>query len=238
MHISPAGRFDRELCISLYERSSSVEEMIELVQRTEYGRALKDAFPDFEARGSTIPLEVALDRYVYSRIWEAVKLIGGLGEKIAQNLIGAEIDALNIRNIPRCVAMGLSTIETRSYVIPIYFHLTEERVERAIGTSDVEECLEALQVRPYETAIENGLESYRATKSTLGLELSLDRLLLELNRQSLVSNPSLFHIGPILVYINLKWMEIRNLRILLTGLRENVPREKIEALLIRKIAVE
>jgi vacuolar-type H+-ATPase subunit C/Vma6 len=33
-------------------------------------------------------------------------------------------------------------------------------------------------------------------------------------------------------------MEIRNLRILLTGLRENVPREKIEALLIRKIAVE
>lgn len=231
-YIAPAETFDAQRCKTLYEAAESVEDLISSLSDSEYGTILADSMRERPPREGTIQLESALDRYVYTGLWSSANRLKGVAKKIARELFGSEVDISNMKTISRCMSLGLSAPETMRNLIPIYFNLTRSIVERVASSTDVEESLESLAVRPYEEVITSSLRDYRSSRSLATFETSLDRFLLGLNEKLLLRHPSSFHLGLALIFLNLKWNELRNLRTLVKGVEEGLAPDKIQAFLI------
>jgi ATP synthase A1 C subunit len=231
-YIAPVGTFDSGRCKSLYEAAETVEDLVGLLSDSEYGKILADSMGERVRWGGTLPLESALDKYAYGNLWSSVNQLKGVAKRIAIELFGNEIDISNLKTIARCVSLGLSGPDTMRYIIPIYFNLSEKIVEESASSTDVEEGLEKLAVGPYRDVITSSLREFRSSRSLATLEISLDRFLLGLNEKLLLRYPSSFHLGLALVFLNLKWNELRNLRTLIKGVEEGLPSDRIQAFLI------
>ncbi|NIU83498.1 MAG: hypothetical protein GWN64_08490, partial [Candidatus Thorarchaeota archaeon] len=70
-YVIPVGRLDEARCRKILESSKSVTDMGESLSDLEYGPVLKGVLVEYEETGVFPLLEVALDKYVYGRIWRA-----------------------------------------------------------------------------------------------------------------------------------------------------------------------
>jgi len=238
-YIVPAGRLDEARCQKILESAKSVGDVIELLSELEYGPVLKEAFRSHEQTRLLLPLAVALDKYVYGEIWRAAGKLRGLDKKIARTVVGIEIDAINIKVILRCRAMGISEEQIRRYIIPVSEVFGEKELEGAIRAADIKSSIESLleaaklaMARDYRYVLTDLLREYEASQSVSRLEMVLDRGSLKTSLRMLKRYTPFFNIGLILAFLNLKWSEVRNLRAIVRGVEDKIPPDKIRKLLI------
>ncbi len=186
-----------------------------------------------------LPLAVALDKYVYGEIWRAAGKLRGLDKKIARTVVGIEIDAINIKVILRCRAMGISEEQIRRYIIPVSEVFGEKELEGAIRAADIKSSIESLleaaklaMARDYRYVLTDLLREYEASQSLSRLEMVLDRGSLKTSLRMLKRYTPFFNIGLILAFLNLKWSEVKNLRAIVRGVEDKIPPDKIRKLLI------
>jgi vacuolar-type H+-ATPase subunit C/Vma6 len=118
-YIMPVGKLDEARCRKILETTEDIADVVESLQDMEYGSVLDEAFAVYKEEKIFYLLEIALDRYVYSKLWEATGKLGGLDKKIARTIIGLEIDSANIKTILRCRAMGINEDQIKRYIIPV-----------------------------------------------------------------------------------------------------------------------
>jgi len=238
-YILPAGRLDAARCTDITRNSKSIGDVVKLVSDTEYGPVLKDALQEYEKTGALFPLEVAIDRYVYSRIMRAAKKLRGLDGKIAATVLGLEIDSMNIRVLLRFKEAGISQDRATQYFLPVSDVFGQEVLNDAMQAVDarlaIERLLEAAKfnlARDYQQLLKELMKEYEAHKSLSRLEVVLDRGLLKTSLRMLKRYTSFFNIGFLLALVNLKWFETRNLRAIIRGADEKIPSDKTKELLI------
>lgn len=238
-YIVPVGRLDEVRCRKILENSKSVSDVVELLSELEYRSVLKEALRGHEETRFLLPLAVALDKYVYGKIWRAAGKLRGLDKKIARTVIGIEIDALNIKVILRCRAMGISEDQIRRYIIPVSEVFGEKELEDAIRAADIKSSVESLlataklaMARDYRYVLTDLLREYEASQSLSQLEMVLDRGLLKTSLRMLKRYTLFFNIGLILAFLNLKWFEVKNLRAIIRGVEDKIPPDKIRKLLV------
>lgn len=231
LFIIPIRHYDETVCRRLLEKTKTVEDIVKMMAGTEYGQVLQGALNTYKETGLLIPLESALDDYVTMELWKDVHKLKGVDIKVAEEILGTEIDLLNMKAILRCKALEIDEEVIQRLILPTHYILTKEDLESGIMAIDVEDALSKLMVKGYKKWVTEALKEYGASKSVLAVEIVLDKLLFKTNRSIFIKYPSPFHIGVILAFLNLKWFELKNLRAIVAGKENKVTREKIKNVL-------
>lgn len=238
-YITPVGRLDEVRCQKILESAKSVGDVIELLSELEYGSVLKVALEGREETRVLLPLAVAVDKYVYGKIWEATGKLKGLDKKIARAVLGVEIDSINIKVIFRCRTMGIGVDRVKRYLIPVTEVFGEKELEEATKVTDIKSSIESLltvaklaMTRDYQYVLTDLQREYESSQSLSKLEMILDRGLLKTSLRMLKRYTPFFNIGLILAFLNLKWFEVRNLRAIMIGVEEKIPPDEIRKLLV------
>jgi len=212
--------------------AENVEGLIRLMERTEYGVILTESLEEYLVKKSLMPVENALDVYVYRSLWADIEKLGRRDREIAGRLFGIETDVDNIRVVLRCKALGLKAEEAMGYIFPAFYALNHEDIEKALEASSVSGAMTPLMVQPYRDMLTKVLMDYERTGSISAVDIEGDRLIASMNRHLLRIYPSPFHIGVVLSYLNLKWFEVKNLVALVYGKEDGLSPDVIEKSLI------
>ncbi|RLE60372.1 MAG: ATP synthase A1 subunit C [Thermoprotei archaeon] len=231
-YLLPLREFNEDVCSHLLERSMNIEDIIEMLKGTIYYKVLKPSLTEYRIRDTLLPIEIALDKFVYERLWNRSRKLRGLDRKVAEEILGTEVDTINIKTTLRCKLANMDVKTLRRFLLPMGYILRERDFIKAFSREDIESCFRTLAIYPYNRALMRGLDSYSKTKSLLRLEIELERILLETSRNICRKYPHPFHIGIVLSFINLKWFEVRNLRAIVVGKEAKVPAERIERILV------
>ena len=194
---------------------------------------------DYEKSGTLLPIETSLARSIYKQIYKAVGKIKGKDGKIAQTVLGLEIDSINIKVILRGKFLGIAEDQIRHYLLPTSGIIGKKELESAIKTKDIPSSIESLfaiarynAVRDYQYMLTALLREYEYSQSLSRLETVLDRSLLKTSLRMLKRYTPYFNIGLVLAFLTAKWFEVKNLRVIVRGAEARIPPDRIEALLI------
>lgn len=235
-HIIPVGTLDKERCRTIMAGSKSIENVISSLLTLEYGPALKEAWSEYRENEGLLPLEVALDKAVYNVILNTIEELRGLDKKIAESILGIEIDSVNAKIILKSKAKGLSEEHIKDYLMPTAF-LDEETLVEVMGATDVKAAVERFLKAAeninnpfYKEVFGQILKESKAPLSLL--ERILDSSSLRMSTKMLKEYTRYYNIGFVLSFLNLKWFEIRNLICIIMGSERRTPINKVRKLLV------
>jgi ATP synthase A1 C subunit len=237
--IVPTGRMDERRCRSVLDNSKHVRDVIELLSDLDYTDSLKEVLEDYEETGNLLLIEASLARSIYKQIYKAIGKVKGRDGKIAQTVLGLEIDSINIRVILRGKSLGIAEDQIRYYLLPASGIIGKKELEIAVKAKDIPSSIESLftiarynAVRDYQYMLTALLEEYEDSQSLSRLEIVLDRSLLKTSLRMLQRYTPYFNIGLILAFLNAKWFEVKNLSVIVRGVEAKIPPDRIESLLI------
>jgi vacuolar-type H+-ATPase subunit C/Vma6 len=234
-NIVPVGTLDVNRCRAILEAVESVEDVIAALHDFEYGMILKQAVEEHGETEDLTLLEVALDKAVYREILETAKKLTGVDQKIAQEVIGIELDAVNVKIILKGKELAVSPEIIKDYLMPTAF-FNEEILEEAIEAADVKSMMERLSkivefAHPvYKKIFTQMLKESNAPLSRL--EAILDKAPLEMSLSLLKEHSRYYNLGFILAFLNLKWAEVKNLRCIVKGSERKSPPSQVRKLLM------
>jgi len=217
---------------NILEKSNDIEDLLYLLDGTDYDRIIR-GYLTLKEGDWYIFIDSALDKYIYLKLWSMKDdLRRRFDRKIAEGFLGLEIDLLNIRTILRGKRFGLSFDDIREFIIPVYYTISEKDLVDMLESKNVEDIFGIVNRTPYGYLLRMVLEDYRFRGSISLIDSEMMKLMIRFSREVVRSYPSLTHIGWLLSYINLKWVEVRNLRVIVYSIVENIPREVVEKVVV------
>ncbi|AXI25270.1 V-type ATP synthase subunit C [Methanofervidicoccus sp. A16] len=223
----PLGRIPenklRELC-----EAKTVEEVVNGLEGTEYGKILSENLSIYEESGNLIPLELALDRYILEGLWKVVG-IEGTNEDIFKEFIGRMIDIENLKIILRCKGERVSSEVILNYLLGVGYELPPWKLKELAEAESMEGVVSSLEGTEYSNIISGCLEEYEKCKSAYVFERALDNYLVEIGKKLSLRQP--FGVGPIIGFITSKEMEVKKLKVIIKGKMEGLSPRDIRELI-------
>jgi len=220
----------------------------EFLKDTEYFDAFSASLEKYKEGGLPIVL-FALDKAYYSSLWADVRdKKGRLGFRkklrnmkeilakrtqrpILKKIIGYEIDAANIKLVLRLKHEGAAPEEiTYSLILPSY-ELSEKVLTWMAEAKSVQEAVSGISHTTYGPILAKALPEFEVTGSLLPLEKALDEGQLKMCKWMLITK--FFSLAPVLMYMHLKEIEVKNLRAIIRLKADNVEPEKIKETIVR-----
>lgn len=192
-------------------------------------KAINEAFEAYKEIDSSLILELALDRELYTQLWEMIPSLSRGDRAWAIHLLGMQIDLRNILAILRGVQLGLDSATLNRFLIPVNYKL-KENLERAIVTTTMLDALRFLAVGPYEEIVERIRMIIEDNRSLADAEHLVEEYFTREDGRVFYGYP--FHIGTVLGFLNLLKIELRNIKASLVGNVEGVSADKIRESLI------
>ncbi|HID47121.1 MAG TPA: ATP synthase A1 subunit C, partial [Methanococcaceae archaeon] len=213
----------RELC-----EAKTVEEVVTGLEGTEYGKILSEKLSEYEEYNNLLPLELALDKYLYHSLWRTVK-IEGANEDIFKEFIGKMIDVENLKVILRCKREGVPSEVTLNYLLDVGYELAPWKLKELAEGESIEGVISSLEDSEYGNILAEHLEEYERSKSVFVFEKVLDNYILEVGKRLSLRQP--FGVGPIIGFLTSKEMEVKKLRAIINGKIEGLSPRDIKELI-------
>ena len=233
-HIIPLGTYDRIKCQAILSKANTISAIIGSLQDQDFGFFLKEKF-NFQTRFTDLtPLETALDKAVFEGILDEIKNLNRKDKKIATNIMGIEIDTLNVKIILKFKALLTNLDNIKENLMPMAL-IDESILESAIKEADIKSMLQRFSI-----SVETKHQVYRNIFAKLvkesdspisRLEFILDKASLEMSFFELKKNLRYYNIGYILAFLTLKWAEIKNLRCIINAVARNIDSDQTLGLL-------
>jgi V/A-type H+-transporting ATPase subunit C len=188
-----------------------------LVEQVELAESLK----------TTVPLEMALDRWYYANLWtEIEEILKGTDRDLAQQFVGNQIDLLNIQALLRIKGQfpEFSERMIRDSLIPVNYILGGVLDRCIITVSPIEIFNHLLETR-YRNFARLVRESFEESGSLRDIEMWGKGHLHDVAFKMLLGQP--FNIGAFLAYVLLKSTEIQNVRAIAVGIASGVDKTRI-----------
>jgi len=233
-NIVPVDTLDVNRYRAILEAAKSIEDIIAALSDFEYGKVLKHAVEEPSGITDLTRLEVALDKAVYRGILEQIEKLTGVDKKIAKDVLGIELDAVNVKVILKGKELAVSPEIMKSYFVPTAF-FNEAILEEAMEVADAKSMMERLSMivdsaHPvYKRIFTQTLNESSAPLSRL--EAILDKAPLEMSLYQLKEHSRYYNIGFLLAFLNLKWAEVKNLRCIVKGSERKIPAIQVQKLL-------
>jgi len=206
--------------------ADTIEDAIALLSGTPYMKPALEALDDFYERKTLFPIETSLEIDYYSRLQEKVQNLSKRDRKIAEDLIGIEIDQKNIEWLVRLkFYYDIPVADLLDYNIPGGKHVDRSKLIKVFQSESVETVLNVALEQFFGKAARFFAKNPQAAKLYV-LEIILWNYLVAEARKLLGGFP--FTIGTVLSYLILKRAEIRNLITILNGKILGMGRDEIE----------
>jgi len=220
--------------VEMLASAESFEALQEFLRGSEYFDVLSAALEGYKERG-LIALLSALDKFYYTSLWEDVR-----AKKAQRNLlremVGYELDALNIKLILRLKREGVPPAEIEKYLILPSHLLSEAMLKSMAMAEDIRSAIGVISLTHYGRFLLEVLPEVEEGKSLFVVEKTLDEQHLKLCKWLAIIR--LFSIAPVLNYIQLKETELRNLRTIARLKADAVEPEEIKRMVVRVPRIE
>ncbi|MEM2849092.1 MAG: V-type ATPase subunit [Candidatus Bathyarchaeia archaeon] len=226
--IIPVGRYNEEVCkIILNMRDiSRIIDFLKL-EEVELISIFSSLFHIILSQkiGYTAPLETAIDKYAMIRVWNEVQKLKGYDKKMAEHLIGVEIDAMNIMTVLRIKNIGVDITNMGDLIIPAYYKITNDTLIKMYIAPSIPKAMDILMESYYGKVTLPGRE-----KTLFEIEVSLKRHIAK--ESAKIFQGDRFHVGILIGFLNLKFYEANDLITIINGKIREIPEEDIKKALI------
>ncbi|GEM_PF-1367028 len=216
-----------------YERLLAVQSIPQLVDKISDSylrRRLQEALQRYEATRSTMSLEAELDKYFYDEIWKTMRrYLDNVDQRYARYFFGLRIDLTNIMTVIRAKLQGVEPQIIEEMLIPVS-HRVYLIARNLLAMRNLEEALNMLAATPYRELAHRVKEAYEKSPTLTSVEHAFEEYYLQTTFLSVIGYP--FHIGTVLAYLDLKYYELRNIKIILVGKSESVNPTTIRELIV------
>jgi V/A-type H+-transporting ATPase subunit C len=221
-----AGELSEELLDRLLN-AESIEEVVDLLDRTMFGDGIAEALEDYEAQGVLVPLENAVDRAFYERLAGNLPGEPDRAEELYIEFVRAEIDFRNVLNALRIARSGVD-IDPAEYFIEGGRLFDPAELRTLVG--NVDELVARIRDSPYGDDLSAALDRLEEAESLVEFEHALDAALLEYSDR--LSNRYPLSICPVLAYVLAKEREVENIRAIARGREAGLDEDRIEEELV------
>ncbi len=198
--------------------ADNVDEVLNGLEGTDYAPILEDALPVYKETGVLLPLEASLDKYLLQNLLRTAATPEDDNTAYLHEYVGNMVDISNIKIILRAKADGLKFEDIEPYMISDGYQIREWKLKDLMESEDVAGVVNGLEGTDYAPILSDSLNDYAETGSIATFETALDNHINETaNRISLKNQ---FGIGPMIGYLNKKEKEIKNLKTIVRGKKE------------------
>jgi V/A-type H+-transporting ATPase subunit C len=219
-----AGEFSERLLGRLLD-AGSIEEVIDLLDRTMYAEPMRDAFDEYEESGVLVPLENAVDRAFYEQLIEGLDV--NEETQLYYEFLQAEIDFRNVRNALRLARSG-ADIDPSEYFIEGGRLFTAAELSTLVANPD--ELVQRLRESPYGDELSQALDELESAESLIEFERALEAALLEYSDRLGLVHP--LSVAPVISYVLAKEREVDNIRAIARGREAGLSEDAIEEELV------
>ncbi len=216
----PVKRIDEEKLEEM-KSARNLQELIAILKETDMGEPLKgkEKVDDF------FEIDVALDRFLFQKIRSVVNQVEGEERSTVRYFFGYYTDVLNLKIVLRGLREDIDEETLKESLLPSGRELEDWKLENMIEANSIEEALIELEGTSY-----SELRDAKSSMSYFELEKKLDEKLLALVSE--IYSQDILTVGPLLKFSIAKEMELRNLKILIRGVKESMDPEKMTDLMI------
>src|SRR5664280_355764 len=214
--IVPFGELSDKLD-SLIE-ADTVTEVLNGLEGTEYPKILEDAIPIYNETGLLLPLEASLDKYLLKNLLRASATPEDDNTNYLHNYIGTMVDVANIKIIIRAKADNLKYDDIEPYMISDGYQVREWKLKELMEAEDIASVVSGLEGTDYAPMLSEAMTDFSETNSMASFESALDSHVNETAKTISLKNQ--FGIGPMIGFLSKKEREIKNLKIIARGKRE------------------
>jgi V/A-type H+-transporting ATPase subunit C len=137
---------------------------------------------------------------------------------LLHNYVGTMVDVANIKIILRAKADDLKYDDIEFYMISDGYQIREWKLKELMEAEDVAGVVSGLEGTSYAPMLSDAMTEYSETRSMSSFEKALDSHVFKTGKTISLKNQ--FGIGPMIGFLNKKEKEIRNLKIIARGKRE------------------
>lgn len=214
--VVPFGELSDKL-VTLID-TESVEEVLNGLEGTDYAPLLEDALPLYRETGVLLPIEASLDKYLMGNLLRTAATPEDDNTAYLHEYVGNMVDINNIKIILRAKADGLKFEDIEPYMISNGYQIREWKLKDLMEAEDVSGVVNGLEGTDYAPLLSDSLNDYTQTGSIAAFEKALDEYVNETAKRISLKNQ--FGIGPMLGFLNKKEKEIKNLKTIVRGKRE------------------
>ena len=198
--------------------ADNVSEVMNALEGTEYPQVLENALPVYKETGMLLPLEASLDKYLLENLLRSSATPDDDNTALLHNYIGTQVDVANIKIILRAKADNLKYEDIEAYMISNGYQLREWKLKDLMEAEDVAAVVSSLEGTDYASMLSDAMSAYSETSSMADFETALDNHVAKTARS--ISRKNQFGIGPMIGFLSKKEREIKNLKIIARGKRE------------------
>jgi len=210
--------------------AGSIEEVVEVLDRTIFGEAMAAAYEDYEESGVLVPLENAVDRTFYETLLDGLpsnpEVDSATG--LFVSFLRAEVDFRNLRNAVRLARSGAASLDPTDYYID--GGRLFKQSDLAGLSANVDQLVSVVRESKYGDDLDEALDVLSEAGNVIEFEHALDAALLEYSDK--LSNRYPLSVCPVLSYILAKEREVDNIRAIARGREAGLDSEEIEQELV------
>jgi V/A-type H+-transporting ATPase subunit C len=224
----PVGVIYRKGFLDELSAAANIKDIIELLVKCELGNFV-DVLTEYEVDGrakSKLLLEAKLDGEYYKALLNMARSIKD--GSVLSTAIGTIIDLANLQIASRAIIGGIGS-DAAEAIIPAGYIIGDKTIREllSLNLTDMPHRLEGTQ---YRHVAEEILASYEQTTSITAIEEVINKYKFRLLKEIL--SPRV--LSPLVMawYLILKEFEIRNLRLILKAIADDIPPEEIKEYLV------
>lgn len=198
--------------------SDNVDEVLNSLEGTDYAPILEDAFPAYRETGILLPIEASLDKYLLENLLRTSATPEDDNTAYLHEYVGSMVDISNIKTILRAKSDGLKFEDIEPYMISSGYQIREWKLKDLMESEDVSGVVNGLEGTDYSSLLQDSLNDYNETGSVATFERAMDTHINDTAKR--ISQKNQFGLGPMIGYLNKKEKEIKNLKIIIRGKRE------------------
>lgn len=204
--------------------AESIEEIIVLLDKTDYKESLLAARDKFKSTKSLFFLEASLDIDYYKRLITCMNRFSAIDKKVASKILAVEADSENIQWLIKMRKYyGLALSDSLEWFMPGGSIKADRALKNLYSSEEPNKIIESIALGPY-LPIKN-----LAEENIHMIESFLYEILLKEVKRALSGNP--FTIGTVFGYLILKRRETKNITSLLYAKTCGVKKEELSRLI-------
>jgi V/A-type H+-transporting ATPase subunit C len=207
---------------------NSYSGLLTLFKKTRYYEVLKRFVDRYEKDRNLFPIEMSLDFQYFSLLEETGKKLGRIDYRYVEELIGAQVDLLNIQWVYRIKKYyNLSSAQILNYIIPFHYRVTREEFKNMSRVKDPDGMANYISYPVYRDLF---------AKAVAGNNIVFERYFLSylLQKAIKLKSTSVLNIGTLIAYLFIKEYEIRDIITVVEGVRYSLTKDEIKKFLIRE----